>query len=59
MSLLEYNTKGRGDFPKAIVVDTCPEVRGNVRRVRVQPPDERAFKRDIRSIVHLEGFSHK
>ena len=57
--LLESKTKERRDFPKAIVVKTFPDAHAHVRQVTVRLADGRTFNRDVRSIVHLEGFCDK
>ena len=54
--VLEAQTEGRRDYPKAIIENVFPDEHGNVRSVKVCMADGREFDRDIRSVVHLEGF---
>ena len=49
-------SEGRRDYTKAIIVDTYPDDHGHVRKVKLKLSDGRLLERDIRSIVHLEGF---
>ena len=54
--LLESRSELRRDYPKAVIVQVFPDVHGRVRKVKLKLSDGRTFTRDIRSIVHLEGF---
>ena len=57
--LLESQSKGRTDYQKALVIETYPDVQGSVRSLKIRMIDGRAFTRDVRNVVHLEGFKSK
>ena len=52
--MMEESTT-RGRWPKALVIETMPDNRGLVRRVRVRTADGSTFTRDIRKLCLLEG----
>ena len=57
--LLESQTEGRRDYPKALVVETYPDGWGFVRNSKIRMSDGRMFTRDVLFVVHLEGFKSK
>ena len=53
---MESQTEGRKDYQKASVIEVYPDVRGSVRSLKIKMSDGRTFTRDVRNVVHLEGF---
>ena len=53
--LLVEECQKRGQWPKAVIVETMPDKTNLVRRVRVQTTDGGLLMRDIRKICVLEG----
>ena len=56
--LLESVTEGRRNYPKALVVETFPDSRERARRLKLKLSNGRVITRDVRSVVHLEGFDN-
>ena len=56
--LLVEECQKRGQWPKAVIVETMPDKTNLVRRVRVQTADGGLLMRDIRKICVLEGRMH-
>ena len=56
--LMMDESLSRGKWPKALVVETFPDKRGLVRRVRVRAADGSILRRDIRKLCLLEAVSN-
>ena len=57
--LKDSESEGRREFPKAVIEEIYPDENGYVRTARVVLSDGRVFNRDVRTMVHLEGFAAK
>ena len=57
--LKDSESEGRREFPKAVIEEVYPDENGYVRTARVVLSDGRVFNRDVRTMVHLEGFAAK
>ena len=52
----DSKSKGRRKFPKAVIEEVYPDENGFVCTPKVVLSDGRVFNRDVRTMVHLEGF---
>ena len=53
--LLENQTDGKRDYPKAIVAETYPDAYNRVRSIKLTLGNGRMIDLDIQKVVLLEG----
>ena len=54
--LLEADSEGRRNYPKAIITEVYADCNDRVRKVKLKLANGREMERDIRNLVPLEGF---